>query len=743
MDKYGHFLGYNIQITPIFINIAVLSLNYGTISEYRASRSHVGRVHQNSAKIRYLAHNNYQELVKTNNEWEQIIKEFQKKMLVLEDIDAKVYQKLLPIGSKLPDSGNISEDKKNKKVFFDTLNTCISEITDIIDNEIDFLQNQRNGLHFNKRNLINEQKGILTTWKKSNKKQKTGTGNLFKIKEVLYDIFNSEHFKLLRAYFTGRLQIKDDKGEVIEDLGSVKCKIEPIRAKIMLSSNLLKKIYNGANIGGIQILTPKYPSRNCIANVNLKGPINVHYPRPAFLDNLDQPKKNSDEKLPDHVVQVNNARNILSKIKNHLKKEFRSNTMYAGLDDNRLNSLYTFAFSFITEENLKKISDETITEADAALQTLDTMIMVSDIPAQSANPSATKTVPQPITITTKEMEQIILACAGIRNLNDIEKEKYFLKRKDRDLSESPFHPLFDKIQEYVLSDLVIPKADDPDNPNDKKNPQFSDYLMAYVKYQAEKRNHLRQHITGLQRLNKPQLRELKEKNKLPNATPSYKLNLSSPAERRIFRRKTDKHHYYDRITNIRDSIGRYLLNVTALVIHIIEPKVIAHERLNFKEGGQRGFLALITQGMFKDFKEFSDIIKHWFHKEEIEETEGGNGGDSQGKKAKPSSYQPKFEGVPAQYTSYYSFTYRNILRLPAEFCEVDRSSNADYSYLIRPPDDKLQVRGEIVCSHEESAANILYRAYKNKPPPNKNPKSEPEPEPAGGSPVAYLKTGEG
>lgn len=171
-----------------------------------------------------------------------------------------------------------------------------------------------------------------------------------------------------------------------------------------------------------------------------------------------------------------------------------------------------------------------------------------------------------------------------------------------------------------------------------------------------------------------------------------KLNLKDESQQRIFRRKTDKHNYFVRYDNLRKAIDIYLGRALAMVINIMEPRVIVHEELRFsdkskEEGGQGGYLKMISQSMFKNFDTFSSRVSNWLGK------------------------NLEFLGVNANNTSKISFVNRYIRQIPLDYCRHDKTGNSDYSYIIAPIAPDLGQFSEIRCIHEDAAGNILYRGF--------------------------------
>lgn len=715
------------------------------------------------AKIHYFGRGKFKIKIKDNDKeytevWNYIAQEYKR---IKENLKKCILSNIIP---SIPDAINV------KSKFMKDMVNFADKLEEILKPEIEKRQNEKTSLFVSIRNLNNKKKGIELYKKKISKQ----TTNINKINKIIATIFSSTDLKLFRAYLTGSLVIKstgnpkivnpsngiqsnsptpkqnslvkvffaDDpqlneylktsfeaskeesqEQESQESLTSSTLSkgemITPIRVKIRLSSNLFDKIKKGATINNIQILPPKYPSRRCIANVCLA----------AFSD-LARPK-------PKIMTPPNNAYAVLAKIKDHIKKVVKGAEVFMGIDDNRLNSLYTFSFSFMRSSDLENIFNSK--ELKNNLLTLNKMIIVDDSKSQNTQQTNSKESFSPIIIKTKDMEQIILACAGIRNLSDEEQKKYNIKRKGAGLSQSNFHPFFDKLQAHVLSKIYKPKVDEPDNPTEQVSPGFSDYLMAFVKYQAEKRDHLKKHIAGLQKKNKLELKNLQKKNS--KDAKSLKLELNDVVQQRIFRRKTDKHNYYTKYSNLRKAIDDYISKVLAMTIYLIEPKVIAHEELKFsdksvEEGGQGGYIKQISQSMFKNFETFSARIKNWFTVE-----------------GQQNKYIPEFVPVNATNTSKISFVNRYIKRLPLYLCRFDRTGDADYSYIINPPTSgsniSESVKGEffeIRCSHEEAAGNILYRGFEkisreNKENKDKSAADKPPPQPS--KKIGYVKTGEG
>lgn len=751
------------------------------------------------AKIHYFGRGKYK-IKDSENEytevWNYIIENYGE---IKENLKKYISSNVIP---QIP---KMTSNEKPK--FMKDMVSFADKLEEILKPEIEKRQNERTTLFTSIRNLNNKKKGIELYQKKINK-QNT---DIAKMNEYIGKIFSGDDFKLFRTYLTGSLVIKSSGNSKIVNpsngiqsnsqspkqnslvnvffagdpqlneylktsfeaskqesqesesqksqeslVSSTLSKGEtptPIRVKIRLSSNLFDKIKNGATINNIQILTPKYPSRRCIANVCLAAFSDLARPKPKIIT----PSVNKTSPIETY--------NILNKIKKHISEKLQGNSVYMGIDDNRLNSLYTFTFSFMTEQDLDEIaSAQSLPKLTKNLMTLNKLIVVnssnsSNNPKTNSNDSNTNSNGSdktntnnsnansnkinPISISIKEMEQIVLGCAGIRNLSQDEKNKINEKRQKSGLPNIEFHPFFEKLREHVLSNIIKPTIAQPDNPTEKVEPEFSDYLMAFIKYMAEKRDHLKKHIAGLQKKNKKQIQELVKSNKSKKIVkneddPSIKLDLSDNEQQRIFRRKTDKHNYYAKYTNVRKAIDDYISKVLAMTIYLIEPKVIAHEELKFsdksvEEGGQGGYIKQISQSMFKNFETFSARIENWFNIEGQE-----------------NNYIPEFVAVNATNTSKISFVNRYIKRLPLYLCRFDRKGDADYSYIINPPISESNISKavkdkffEIRCSHEEAAGNILYRGYEKINKENKDKSATDKPPPQPPKEIGYIKTGEG
>jgi len=401
---------------------------------------------------------------------------------------------------------------------------------------------------------------------------------------------------------------------------------------IILSKNLINKFSN-CEIKSIQILPPKYPSRTCVANICLSSPYKSFLPK---------------------IFKDPGFRSLMNEFQSHFK-QLGKEEIVLGVDDNRLNSYYVFSFSILSKNyNIKGSINDFI----------------------KINPTNNDQ-------NFKNLKILISHLAGVKYY---ENKVNFIDKVLR---------LFFKLNKDKVYTKLVPSKDNIYK-NEEKPIEFSDVLFSVVRYWELKRQKLMRISAGLKRLNrilyetKKQEYEKEYKIKLEkyNVKEVFKNDLINLAK--LYRRKTEIYLLAKRYSNLRIAIKNYLLRSFFFILYIVRPKVVAIEKLNIRDKGATGWMALVTQGMFDDIKEFLQIIQEWFDQSDAN--------------------QYKFEviEVPPQYTSQICFEY-NLKSKKDQISKNVYRINADYGFYY---DKSFNIN--IIVLHFNASLNIALRGIKLK-----------------------------
>ncbi|MHA1899043.1 MAG: hypothetical protein ACTSU2_16740 [Promethearchaeota archaeon] len=480
-----------------------------------------------------------------------------------------------------------------------------------------------------------------------------------------------------------------------------------------------------------------------VANVNVK--VLSEYKIPKFILELKQLKEQAKEQAKKQASEPRvggiselkerthpNIKEIFS-ILEKLQKSFpqpNSANSVLGIDDNRLNCLYTFAYSYFSlsdknnlyipwteisvlknrQKGLKK-KERKSQEIKDTITAIDSQIKkIEDEDEKKKEPLCERIEKNKDNIDVGDINKIIKIKEDKGDKGDeegisvegITKLIAWFSGKNVNWVKKVFDNVFeygtinDGERDYTGYYIRVPTSEAPYKFGGAKPCEFSDYLMAPIKYMEEKRGHLRRHAIGLARKIKRLSSELKYDNKSP-------LDLSDEGKRKLFRLKILKNQYYNKFSNLRNSIAEYLLRSFWLILYITRPDYVAYEKLNFKQGGQRGFLALIVQGMFDNINSFLNKAQEWMNYIEP-------------------GYS--FEKITVSATNTSKIAFRNnILRgYPGALSEVHRDISADYCFVPHvvckgKEEDKdkgkedllFEVEFEIIVSHIEAAKNIGFK----------------------------------